>query len=160
MSRLPEAFRQDRALRDAARAVLVADVEHARATLSGKGLAERVTGRIGDGAKDVFEVAKVNTIGRPSLLAGLVAIIALWFARKPIAELLGLDAQSAEDQDENATEAAGDAEAEAADASLEEESAVSDTSDEETVHDQHDPAAPVSPTPSHQQEPLSTGEMA
>lgn len=92
MTRLPDAFHQDRALRDAARDVLRADIEHARATLSGKAIANRVTGRIGDGAKDVLEVAKGHASERQGLIAGLVALVVLWFAREPIAELLGLGA--------------------------------------------------------------------
>ena len=90
MSRLPDAFHQDKALRDAARDVLVADIEHAKATMSGKALAGRVAGRVGDGAKDVLEVAKVHASDRQGILAGLIAIIALWFARGTIAEILGL----------------------------------------------------------------------
>ncbi|MEL7519261.1 MAG: hypothetical protein AAFN48_09945, partial [Pseudomonadota bacterium] len=90
MSRLPEDFHQDRALRDAARGVLVADLEHAKATLSGKAIAGRVAGRVGDGAKDVAEIAKVHAADNQGLLAGLMAIIALFLARGPIMEILGL----------------------------------------------------------------------
>lgn len=90
MSRLPDAFHQDKALRDAARDVLVADIEHAKATMSGKALAGRVAGRVGDGAKDVLEVAKGHASDRQGILAGIIAIIALWFARGTIAEILGL----------------------------------------------------------------------
>lgn len=92
MSRLPAAFHQDKALRDAARGVLIADVEHARATLSGKAIAGRVAGRVGDGAKDVLEVAKGHASSKQGLIAGAIAILFLWFARGPIAEILGLDA--------------------------------------------------------------------
>jgi hypothetical protein len=88
LSRLPDEFHQDRALRDAARGVLMADIEHARATLNGKGLADRVAGRVGDGAKDVFEIAKHHASDKRGILAGLVALIALWFAREPIGEIL------------------------------------------------------------------------
>ena len=90
MSRLPDRFREDRALRDAALAVLVADVEHARHTLSGKAVAARVAGTIGDGAKDVLEIAKIHADGHRGLIAGLIAILALWFARVPILEIFGI----------------------------------------------------------------------
>ncbi len=88
MSRLPDEFHQDRALRDAARGVLIADIEHARATLNGKGLADRFAGRVGDGAKDVFEIAKHHAGDKRGILAGLVALVAVWFAREPIGEIL------------------------------------------------------------------------
>ena len=100
MSRLPDTFHQDRALRDAARDVLFADVEHARNTLSGKAIAGRVAGRVGDGAKDVLEVAKVNATDKQGLLAGLIAVIALWLARGPIMELLGLTEPPADDAED------------------------------------------------------------
>lgn len=87
MSNLPDEFHQDRALRDAARAVLVADIEHARNSFTGKAIAGRVTGRIGDGAKDVLEVAKSHATEQRGILAGIVALIALWFAREPFFEL-------------------------------------------------------------------------
>lgn len=87
MSRLPDDFYQDRALRDAARDVLVADIEHARASLSGKAIAGRVAGRVGDGAKDVLEVAKGHADDKRGILAIIIAFIALWFAREPIAEI-------------------------------------------------------------------------
>ena len=87
MSRLPDDFYQDRALRDAARDVLVADIEHARASLSGKAIAGRVAGRVGDGAKDVLEVAKGHADDKRGILAIIIAFIALWFAREPIDEI-------------------------------------------------------------------------
>lgn len=90
MSRLPSEFIEDRALRDAARDVLLADIEHARATFSGAGVAGRVAGRIGGGAKDVIEVAKVHADDNRGILAGLIALLALWFAREPLLEIFGL----------------------------------------------------------------------
>ena len=93
MSRLPDAFREDRALRDAARDVLKADVEHARASLTGKALVGRFTGnvagRVGAGAVDMVEVAKSHVDDKRGVLAIIIAFIALWFARGPIAEILG-----------------------------------------------------------------------
>ena len=90
MSRLPARFQEDRALRDAARAVLIADLEHARTSLSGKAVAARVAGTIGDGAKDAFDVAKAHADDNRGILAGLIAILALWFAREPLLEIFGL----------------------------------------------------------------------
>jgi len=90
MTRLPQQFIEDRALRDAARDVFMADVEHARISISGKGIAARVGSRVGDGAKDVFEVAKVHADDKRGILAALIGAIVLFFAREPILEVLGI----------------------------------------------------------------------
>jgi len=83
-------LREDRALRDAARGVLLADIDHAKSSLSGPALAGRVARPIGDGVKDVFEVAKTHADDNRGLFAGLIALLALWFARAPLLEILGL----------------------------------------------------------------------
>ncbi len=110
MSKLPRQFVEDKALRDSAREVLMADVDHARATFSAKGVATKVGGRVGDGAKDVFEVAKVHANDKRGMIAVLIGALALFFARGPIMEILGLggptDAEP--DADELGLEDAGD----------------------------------------------------
>lgn len=94
MSKLEEQFLEDRALRDSARAVLLADIEHARTSLTPKAVSERVTGRIGDGAKDVLEVAKTQADDNRGIIAILIGAVLLWLARGPILEILGLDPES------------------------------------------------------------------
>jgi hypothetical protein len=100
MTRLPDRFIEDRALRDAARTVFMADLAHARTGLSPKGVATRVGGRIGEGAKDVLEVARVQAEDNRGVIAILIGALVLWFARQPLFELLGIgqpaekDAQS------------------------------------------------------------------
>lgn len=103
MSRLPDEFHQDRALRDAARDVLMADIEHAKAAFSGKALAGRVTGRIGDGAKDALDVAKGHAGEHRGLIAGLIALIMLWLAREPVSQWLGFGDEDSDSADHNAT---------------------------------------------------------
>lgn len=110
MSRLPDQFYEDRALRNAARTVLMADVEHARATLSGKGMASRVAGRVADGAKDVFEVAKEHADDKRGILAGLIAAVLLWFAREPLMEIFGRGPTTDSVEDELENDLAGDVE--------------------------------------------------
>ncbi|MDY7097384.1 MAG: hypothetical protein SXU28_04535 [Pseudomonadota bacterium] len=100
MSRIPDQFHEDRALRDAARAVLMADIEHARVTLSGKGVATRVAGRIGDGAKDVLEVAKTQADDNRGIVAALIGALVLWLARVPILQILGLAPFEDEDEEQ------------------------------------------------------------
>ena len=91
MSRLEDQLNEYRELRDASRKVLMADIEHARATFSKEDLASRYLGRVGDGAKDVFEVAKVNAVDHRGIIAILLGAIALWLGREPILNALALD---------------------------------------------------------------------
>ena len=90
MARLDHRFYEDRALRDAAKEVLLADIANARNSLSGKAIAERTMGRIGEGAKDVFEVAKGQADDNRGIIAALIGALLLWLSRDPIMEILGL----------------------------------------------------------------------
>lgn len=104
MSDALEQFREDRALRDAAKAVLLADIDHARSAISAKGMASRTAGRIADGAKDVFEVAKVNADDNRGILAAIIGALMLWFARGSILEILGLSEPTDADEDAGAAD--------------------------------------------------------
>lgn len=126
MTRLPDRFIEDRALRDAARAVLAEDIEHLRASLAEEGIGSRVTSgvtskisaRVRAGAQDVFEQAKAQAGDRKGVLALLVGAIVLWLAREPIfawladvAEALGEAGDDAQDtHDAAAPEAAPEGE--------------------------------------------------
>ncbi len=90
MTDLYQRFREDRRMRDAARIVFKADLEHARSSLSAKGVAERVGDRISEGAMDVFETAKIHSDDNRGIIAALIGAIFLWFGRGPILDLLGL----------------------------------------------------------------------
>lgn len=92
MTRLPNRFIEDRAMRDKARAVLAEDIENLRASLDDQGIASRVsTGvtstistRIRSGARDVLDQAKAQAGDNKGVIALLVGAIILWFAREPI----------------------------------------------------------------------------
>lgn len=94
MTRLPDRFTEDRALRDAARAVLTEDIERLRASLAEQGIASRVSSgvtstvsaRIRSGARDVFAQARAQAGDRKGVLAVLIGAIILWFARAPFLE--------------------------------------------------------------------------
>lgn len=94
MTRLPDRFIEDRALRDSARAVLTEDIDRLRASLAQQGIAGRVSSgvsqtisaRIRTGARDVLAEARVQAGERKGLLAGIVAAIVLFLARGPILE--------------------------------------------------------------------------
>ena len=92
MTRLPQRFIEDRAMRDAARAVLTEDIKHLRASLAQEGIASRVssgvtgtiTARIRTGARDVLAQARAQAGDHKGVLAILVGAIILWLARGPI----------------------------------------------------------------------------
>lgn len=94
---LPDRFIVDRALRDAARAVLTEDVERLRDSLGEEGIASRVSssvgttisGRIRSGASDVLAQARAQAGDHTGVLAVLIGAIILWFARGPIMGWLG-----------------------------------------------------------------------
>ncbi len=79
---------EDRHLRDAARALVEADVKNLRADLSAKGIGERAIDRIAGGANDVYDEAMEVAADHKGALAAIVAALALWFARHPILDAL------------------------------------------------------------------------
>ncbi len=91
MSKLDKQFLEDRELRNAALAALKDDITHLKTGLSGKGLAERTVRRIGTGAKDALGDAGEAASDNRGIIAALFGAIALWFARGPILEGLGLE---------------------------------------------------------------------
>ena len=85
-------LREDRALRNAARAILDADMAHLRASLVGKSIGSRIVDRIGRGAADVFDEAVEVADSHKGALATLLAAVVLWFARNPLIALFSDDA--------------------------------------------------------------------
>lgn len=100
MSAPLERLREDRHLRNAARALVDADIANLRAQLSAKTLGERVVGRITAGAGDVYDEAIEVAADHKGALAAIVAALALWFARHPILEALFGEADEASDLDD------------------------------------------------------------
>lgn len=121
MSHLPQRFIEDRALRDAARAVLAQDIERLRSSLDEQGIASRVSSgvttsissRIRTGARDVLAQAKAQAGDHKGVLAILLGAIILWFARGPILDLIdelaGEDPADDDDIENPAAAPAGDA---------------------------------------------------
>lgn len=111
MTRLPDRFVADRQLRDSARAVLTEDIERLRASLGEQGIASRVsTGvtstiseRVRAGARDVLAEVRAQAGERKGLIAGIIAVIALFLVRGPIfdwiEDLLEGDFQKEDDDD-------------------------------------------------------------
>jgi hypothetical protein len=103
VSTLQQKLAEDRAIRDAAKRNLMADIEHVRESLSGQGIASRVLGRVGDGAVDVLELAKEQAEDKRGVLAALIGALLVWIAREPLFEILGLS-DGDEPSDDSQTE--------------------------------------------------------
>lgn len=81
---------EDRYLRDSARALVEADIEHLKADFTRKSLTERAVDRVLDGASDLYDEAIEMAEDNKGALAALIAAVLVWFARNPLLELLGL----------------------------------------------------------------------
>ena len=84
MSDLARQLAEDKALRDAARAVVDADITFLKEEYSPSALGSRMAG----GAGDVFDQAVAVADDNKGVLATLVGAVALWFARNPILSLI------------------------------------------------------------------------
>lgn len=82
---------EDKYLRDSARALVEADIEHLKSDFAHKGLGERAIERMREGATDLYEEAADMAEDNKGALAALIAAIFVWFARNPIMELFGQD---------------------------------------------------------------------
>jgi len=82
---------EDKYLRDTARALVEADIEHLKSDFAHKGFAERAIDRVREGATDLYEEAIDVADDNKGALAALLAAIVVWFARNPILELLGFE---------------------------------------------------------------------
>ena len=89
MSTLEHQLREDRALRDAARALFKSDLALIRTDLSERGVAGRLADRIGDSTMDMVDDAVDYAEANKGPLAAIVAALVLWFGRGPILDALG-----------------------------------------------------------------------
>ena len=77
---------EDKRLRDAARALVTADIENL------KGPGARLADRLAEGASDVYDEALDVARDHKGALAAIAAAMILWFARNPVlATLFGDD---------------------------------------------------------------------
>lgn len=106
MTRLPVRFIEDRAVRDAARAVLTEDMERLRTSLGEEGIASRVstgvsstiTARVRTGARDVLAQAKAQAGDHQGVIAVLLGALILWLARGLILDWID-DFSASDDND-------------------------------------------------------------
>ncbi|MDA7787857.1 hypothetical protein N8940_01325 [Sphingomonadaceae bacterium] len=82
---------EDKALRDAAKALVAADIAHLKSDLRAKSVGERVIGRAAEGASDVFEEAVEVADSNRGVFAALIAAALIWFARNPLMDLFSDD---------------------------------------------------------------------
>jgi hypothetical protein len=109
MTSLPRQFREDKALRDAAKAVLEADIAHFKDSMAEHGLGGRITSqitgkvkrRISGGAQDILEQAKEQASDHRGVLAVLIGAVVLWFAREPVFGWLGVGETDEDEGDED-----------------------------------------------------------
>lgn len=83
MTDLERQLREDRNLRDGAKALLIADYESVRADLQHRSVGSRVMDRVGEGASELFDEAKELADNNPGVFAALVAALFVWIAGNP-----------------------------------------------------------------------------
>ena len=88
---------EDRYLRDSAKALLEADIEHIKADFAHKGLGERALDRVTEGAMDLYEEAIDLAEDNKGALTALIAAVVVWFARNPVLSLFGFEPDEADD---------------------------------------------------------------
>jgi hypothetical protein len=80
---------EDRMLRDAARALVDADMANLRANYAARGIGARIKERVSEGAADALEEAVAVADENKGVVATLLAAVVLWLARHPIINLIG-----------------------------------------------------------------------
>lgn len=119
MTALPPSFIEDRALRDAARAVLEEDIARLRASLDEQGVASRVsssvsttvTSRIKAGAGDVLAQAKAGAAENPGIIAAVIGAILLWLMRGTVLDLIEAALEGKDETEGDAALTAAEAQA-------------------------------------------------
>lgn len=89
---------EDKYLRDSARALVDADIQHIKADFAAKSLGQRAMDRVAEGAMDLYEEAIDVAEDNKGALAALVAAIVVWFARNPILSAFGLGSDEEDDE--------------------------------------------------------------
>ncbi len=100
----------DRHLRDAARALVEADVQNFRNNLRSENIANRALHRVKDSVSGLYDDAIDVAVDNKGIVAAVIAAIVVWLARTPILALFGFS-QEEEEQDDDDVDAASDEEA-------------------------------------------------
>ena len=79
---------EDRMVRDAARAMVDADLANLKANYAARGIGDRVKDKFEEGAAVVLEEAVTVAEDNKGVIATLIAAIILWFARHPVMDFI------------------------------------------------------------------------
>ena len=97
---------EDKHLRDSARALVEADVEHIKADFANKGMAKRALFRLRENAGELYDEALDVADSNKGAVAALFAALIVWFARNPLLDMVGLGIEQDDERTEPSDEAA------------------------------------------------------
>ncbi|MEN8861075.1 hypothetical protein [Qipengyuania flava] len=97
---------EDKHLRDSARALVEADVEHIKADVANKGMAKRALFRLRENAGELYDEALDVADSNKGAVAAVFAALIVWFARNPLLDMVGLGIEQDDERTEPSDEAA------------------------------------------------------
>ncbi|MCA0890292.1 hypothetical protein [Qipengyuania flava] len=97
---------EDKHLRDSARALVEADVEHIKADFANKGMARRALFRLRENAGELYDEALDVADSNKGAVAAVFAALVVWFARNPLLDMVGLGIEQDDERTEPSDEAA------------------------------------------------------
>ena len=97
---------EDKHLRDSARALVEADVEHIKADFANKGMAKRALFRLRENAGELYDEALDVADSNKGAVAAVFAALVVWFARNPLLDMVGLGVEQDDERTEPSDEAA------------------------------------------------------
>ena len=97
---------EDKHLRDSARALVEADVEHIKADFANKGMAKRALFRLRENAGELYDEALDVADSNKGAVAAVFAALVVWFARNPLLDMVGLGIEQDDERTEPSDEAA------------------------------------------------------
>ena len=96
---------EDKHLRDSARALVEADVEHIKADFANKGMAKRALFRLRENAGELYDEALDVADSNKGAVAAVFAALVVWFARNPLLDMVGLGVEQDDERTEPSDEA-------------------------------------------------------
>ena len=97
---------EDKHLRNSARALVEADVEHIKADFANKGMAKRALFRLRENAGELYDEALDVADSNKGAVAAVFAALVVWFARNPLLDMVGLGIEQDDERTEPSDEAA------------------------------------------------------
>lgn len=97
---------EDKHLRDSARALVEADVEHIKADFANKGMAKRALIRLRENAGELYDEALDVADSNKGAVAAVFAALVVWFARNPLLDMVGLGVEQDDERTEPSDEPA------------------------------------------------------